>query len=265
MTNPVTIVTAFFDIGREHRGDGRSVEEYKEWLKLTLQLNCKIYIVTEEKFRDFFMEHRPAHYATSLKIIDFKDSYYYKYRDAMKTILDDPVYQSKIADPNRVECLLPEYNIIQYSKFHYLQMAIEENPFQSSSFFWMDAGCSRFFMDVNVSVPYPSPVIHEFLKQNPDKFVIQKRHDLEYYPIDDEFVWKSANLLSGGMFGGGKDMVLKIAELVETVFLEKMLAKKNVNNEQLALAMVWKEYPDYFTLVDNVYRQHFSLFKLMSL
>jgi len=265
MTNPVTIVTAFFDIGREHRGDGRSVEEYKAWLKRTLQLNCNLYIVTEEKFRDFFMEHRPAHYATSLKIIDFKDSYYHKYRDAMKTILDDPVYQSKIADPNRVECLLPEYNIIQYSKFHYLQMAIKENQFQSSSFFWMDAGCSRFFMDVNVSVPYPSPVIHEFLKQNPDKFVIQKRHDLEYYPIDDEFVWKSANLLSGGMFGGGKDMVLKIAELVETVFLEKMLAKKNVNNEQLALAMVWKEYPDYFTLVDNVYRQHFSLFKLMSL
>jgi hypothetical protein len=43
------------------------------------------------------------------------------------------------------------------------------------------------------------------------------------------------------------------------------LAKNNVNNEQLALAMVWKEYPDYFTLVDNVYGQHLSLFKLMSL
>jgi len=99
MTNPVTIVTAFFDIGREHRGDGRSVEEYKEWLKRTLQLNCNLYIVTEEKFRGFFIEHRPSQYNTMLKIIDFKDSYYYKYRDAMKTILDDPVYQSKIADP----------------------------------------------------------------------------------------------------------------------------------------------------------------------
>jgi len=265
MTNPVTIVTAFFDIGREQRGDGRSVDEYKEWLKRTLQLNCNLFIVTEEKFRDFFIEHRPTPYNTILKIIDFKDSYYYQHRDSMKIILDDPVYQSKIANPNRVECVLPEYNIIQYSKFHYLQMATEENPFQSTSFFWMDAGCSRFFMDVNVSVSYPSPAIHEFLKQNPDKFIIQKRHDLEYYPIDDEFVWKSANLVYGTMFGGGKDIVLKIAELVETVFHEKMLAKKNVNNEQLALAMVWKEYPDYFTLVDNVYGQHLSLFKLMSL
>jgi hypothetical protein len=265
MTNPVTIVTGFFDIEREHRGDGRSVKEYKEWLKQTLQLNCNLFIVTEEKFRCFFMDYRPATYATTLKIIDFKDSYYYQFRDAMKKILDDPIYQSKIADPNRVECVLPEYNVIQYSKFHYLQMAIEENPFQSTSFFWMDAGCSRFFMDVNISVSYPSPTIHEFLKQNPDRFVIQKRHDLEYYPIDDDFVWKSVNLVSGGMFGGGKNVVLKIAGLVETVFRAKMLAKNNVNNEQLALAMVWKEYPDYFTLVDNVYGQHLSLFKFMSL
>ena len=144
-------------------------------------------------------------------------------------------------------------------------MAVDENPFQSTSFFWMDAGCSRFFMDVNVSLSYPSPSIQEFLKQNPDKFIIQKRRDLEYFPMDDEFVWKSANLVYGTMFGGGRDIVLKIAGLVETVFLEKMLAKKNVNNEQLALAMVWKDYPDYFTLVDNIYGQHLSLFKIMSL
>jgi hypothetical protein len=265
MSNPVTIVTAFFDIGRDRKGDGRTVEEYQEWLKRTLMLNCNLYIVTEEKFRDFFLEHRPAHYSTSLKVIDFKDSYYYRYRETMKAILDDPVYKRKIADPNRVECLLPEYNIIQYSKFYYLQLAIDENPFQSTSFFWMDAGCSRFFMDVNVSLSYPSPAIHAFLNQNPDKFVIQKRHDLEHFPIDDEFVWKSANLVYGTMFGGGRDIVLKIASLVETIFREKMLAKKNINNEQLALAMVWKDYPDYFTLVDNIYGQHLSLFKIMSL
>jgi hypothetical protein len=129
----------------------------------------------------------------------------------------------------------------------------------------MDAGCSRFFMDVDVSRPYPSHQMNSFLQQNPDKFIIQKRHDLEYYPIDDSFVWKSDNLLYGTMFGGGKEIVLKIAELVEHVFLHKMLANQNVNNEQLALAMVWKEYPDYFIVTDNVYRQHLSLFKLMSL
>lgn len=265
MDESATIVTAFFDIDRAKHGDGRTVDEYKEWLEKTLMLNCNLYVVTEEKFRDFFTKNRPSNLKMRLKIIDFKSSHYYQYYDKMKEILEDPEYKSKIMHPKRVECVLPEYNIIQYSKFHYLQMAIQDDPYGSSSFFWMDAGCSRFFMDVDVSRPYPSQQMNAFLQQNPDKFIIQKRHDLEYYPLDDSFVWKSDNLLYGTMFGGGKEIVLKIAELVEHVFLYKMLANKNVNNEQLALAMVWKEYPDYFIVTDNVYRQHLSLFKLMSL
>ena len=166
--------------------------------------------------------------------------------------------------PNRVECVLPEYNIIQYSKFHYLKMAIEENPFGSSSFFWMDAGISRFFLDVDIHQPYPSKSVQNFLLANPDKFIIQKRRDLETYPINDSFVWNSANLLSGGMFGGGKDIVLKMGEKVEHVFVTKMLDKNNVNNEQLALAMVWKQFPDMFITQANVFGGHFSLFKLLA-
>ena len=50
--NPVTLVTAFFDINRADRGDGRTIDEYKEWLKKTLQLNCNLFIVTEEKITD---------------------------------------------------------------------------------------------------------------------------------------------------------------------------------------------------------------------
>ena len=38
-----------------------------------------------------------------------------------------------------VECVLPEYNIIQYSKFHCLELAIDYNIFQSEHFFWMDS------------------------------------------------------------------------------------------------------------------------------
>jgi hypothetical protein len=31
-----TIVTAFFDIGRNTRGDGRTIDEYLQWIKRTL-------------------------------------------------------------------------------------------------------------------------------------------------------------------------------------------------------------------------------------
>lgn len=265
MQNPVTIVTAFFDINREGRGDGRKISEYKEWIQKTLQLNCNLYVVTEEKFKDFFMENRPKQYPMEIKIIDFKDSYYYRYYDKMKEILENDYYKNKIKDPKRVECVLPEYNIIQYSKFHYLKIAIKENPFKSDYFFWMDAGCSRFFFDVDISKPYPSQNVTAYLNNNPTKFIIQKRQDLEIFPIDENFIWKSDNLLSGGIFGGGVTVINKISEYVEDVVINIMFANRNINNEQLALAIVWKKHPELFFLTNNSPNSHLFLFKLLSL
>jgi hypothetical protein len=260
--NSTTIVTAFFDINREQKGDGRSITEYKEWITKTLQLNCNLFIITEPKFKDFFLENRPKEYKTYLKIMDFSECYYYKYYEQMKTILDSPEYKQKISYPNRVECKLPEYNIIQYSKFHYLNISIEENPFKTDYFFWLDAGASRFFLDVDISKPYPSQNTLQVLTTN--KFIIQKRPDLYYYPIDHNFIWKADNLLYGTMFGGYKEIVKRLAILVENVFCKEMLEKNNVNNEQLALAIVWKRNPELFYLTDN-YNYHLMLFKLLSL
>jgi hypothetical protein len=262
--NPVTIVTAFFDIHRAERGDGRTIDEYKSWIKRTLQLNCNLFIVTEEKFKDFFIENRNPNYSTHIKVIDFKDLYFYKYYDQMKEIIGSDEYKQKIAYPTRVECVLPEYNIIQYSKFHCLQMAIEENPFQSEFFLWMDAGCSRFFLDVNISKPYPSSKGIEILKRYENRFIIQKRHDLEVFPIDNNFIWKADNLLYGTMFGGNRQSIQAIYEHVETVFQSKMLNNNNVNNEQLTLAMVWKEHPELFCLTNNIPGYHLILFKYLS-
>ena len=46
MENPVTIVTAFFDINREEKGDGRKIDDYLNWMKVTMQLNCNMFIIT---------------------------------------------------------------------------------------------------------------------------------------------------------------------------------------------------------------------------
>jgi len=265
MQNQVTIVTAFFDINREGRGDGRKISEYKDWIQKTLQLNCNLYVVTEEKFKDFFITNRPKQYPMEIKIMDFKDSYYYRYYDKMKEILENDYYKNKIKDPKRVECVLPEYNIIQYSKFHYLKIAIKENPFKSDYFFWMDAGCSRFFLDVDISKPYPSQTLNIFLNNNPNKFIIQKRQDLEYFNIDETFIWKSDNLLYGTMFGGDVAVINKISECVEDVLTNTMFQNMNVNNEQLALSIVWKKYPELFFLTENASYCHLLLFKLLSL
>ena len=251
MNPTATMVTAFFDIGREQRGDGRKIADYLDWIRQTLQLNCYLYIVTEEKFRAFFEENRPAKYKdkTFIKVIQFSDSHYYQYLDRMHAIVGTPEYKARVAHPGRVECVLPEYNVIQYSKFDYLRMAIEENPFGSEYFFWLDAGASRFFQQIDVLHPFPSPTGMKVIQGSGDRFIAQARYDLAEYPIDEtRFIWTADNLMFGGMFGGKAALVLEMGKLLDKTFVEKMLDQGCVNNEQLALALIWNKSHDMFAL-----------------
>lgn len=257
-----TIVTAFFDINREKKGDGRTITDYLSWFNKTLQLNCNMYIITEEKFRKFVEENRPKNYNTYVKIDILENASYYKYRERMIEILESQEYKNRIAHPNRVECKLPEYNIIQYSKFGWLEETIKNNPFNTEYFFWMDAGISRFFLDINIQKIYPQMTL---INQSKNKFIIQQRHDLLTYNITNDFIWKSDNLLKGTMFGGHKDIVLKIGELLEIEFNNSMLNNNNVNNEQLGLALVYKKYPELFFLTKDIEGIHLYLFKLLSI
>jgi hypothetical protein len=255
-TATATIVSAFFDIDRETRGDGRRLDDYMQWIKQTLQLNCNLYIITESRFIDFMKSARPAEYMhkTVFKADTLENAMFYKYRDRMNDIMQSADYKRRIMHPGRVECILPEYNIIQYSKFGWLLDAINENPFQSDVFFWMDIGISRFFESMDLAREYPNPLALERLllaNNNSDGFIIQKRHDLDTFNIDNNIIWRSDNLMKGGMFGGTLECISKISSNIELVFQEQMLDKGSVNNEQVALSLIYKEHSDWFNLVDD--------------
>jgi hypothetical protein len=83
--------------------------------------------------------------------------------------------------------------------------------------------------------------------------------------MDANFIWGADNLLIGGLFGGSAVIIKKMFNLVEDVFVNEMVAKGNVNNEQLALALIWKKSPELFFLIKS--SPYFSLyiFKLLSM
>jgi len=261
--NRPTLVTAFFDIRRSEHGDGRTVEQYLQWIQKTLQLNCNLYVFTEKKFEAFFNENRPAGYPMRVVVINFEDLYFYRYRERMSQILESDEYKNRIQHPQRVECVLPEYNIIQYSKFDCLSRAIDENVFQSRAFFWIDAGISRFFADVDISKPYPGERCIEFTCKHNDVLIIQNRPDLAIFDIDNEFIWRSDNLLVGTMFGGGAPALKEIYCELVGVLENDMLAQNNVNNEQLALALLWKKRPGLFYTIHNTTGEHLPLFSIL--
>ena len=267
-----TLITALYDIKRNSVDTSSSslktLDDYYVWFKKTLQINAPMVIYTEEISKSFILEHRPVEYPTKIIIQNLESIPYYKYHSQIKTILDSQEYKSKIKDPQRIECMIPEYNIIQYSKFEWLKETAEQNYFNTTYFMWVDAGISRFFPPIyNPKHIFPLKNGLDLLQTQ--KFVIQGRNLIYHINniSDTDFIWNSVNLLIGTMFGGTKEIIQTISQKINTCFENTMLKNINVNNEQLALALIWKHNPNLFKVFYNHWENkglHLPLFIYMA-
>ena len=253
----ITFVTALYNIQREEKGDGRKWKDYLEWFKNTLKMPLKMVIYIPLELVSYVEEHRPKEYATKIIVQERDEIPYAKYEKQMATILENPEYRAKIKHPDRVECKIPFYNIIQYSKFKWLEETATTNPFETDYFFWMDAGLSRF-------VPMELyPRIVPGIELPVKKLVIQCNGMLLSYPVHEGYLWDSQCLVSGGMFGGDKDVILELTQLIDKE-LEQRIAQGWINNEQLLLAYLYRTlYKHLFFPVYNNTGLDFGLFHLM--
>ena len=250
-----TIVTALYNIQRETHGDGRKWEEYLQWFQETLQIPLSMVIFIPKELEPFVMTHRPSHYKTQVIFQELSDVPYAYCLKKIEANLQDPSYLKKMRDTRRVECVLPYYTIIQYSKFRWLLQTIEKNPFQSQYFFWMDAGISRFIPKEIYSRTKTNLVLPE------NKFVIQNNHLLYQYPVNEKYLWDSQCLLCGTMFGGDSKVIQAIATIIDNYFVA-FLNMGWINNEQILLAYIYKEMASsLFHLIHNNTGKHLCLYE----
>ena len=247
-----TLITALYNINRENNGDGRKWSEYLEWFASTLQIKLPMAIFIPAELHDFVITNRSGNLMdiTYITIMEFEDIPYYKYYTNIKNILDSDIYKQKIKDPNRVECKLTEYNIIQYSKFGWLKQISEINPFNSCQFFWIDAGISRFIdttknRKLNITID--------------DRFIIQHNNLLYNYKIDTNYLWDSQCLLCGTMFGGTLNSIKNLENMVTEMFT-KLIHDGWVNNEQILLAYLYNKNKELYNVVLNNTNNHLMLF-----
>lgn len=259
----VTIVSSLFNIKREGM-DGRTWEEYLKWFDITLKLKCPMVLFVTEDLREF-IEERRTNIPTEVIVQSVEEMPYYHLKEQLDSIIESKEYKEKISDSNRIECQYSMYSIVQYSKFKWLQQAIEENPFNSKFFFWIDAGGSRFFDEYNLSENYPSSNALDALSEMGDKFLIQM--NMEYYKdlanadtLSEEYLLDNRSYVLGSMFGGGKNSLLKVTNDVENILLNKMIVNGFVNNEQITLGYLVKQNPDDFEIFERYDGKHMALF-----
>lgn len=256
----VNITTALFDIKRETNGDGRSIDEYLKWFDMTLNIESPMTIYTEPKFYDFVNSRRTG-IETNIICYELEDIPYYHLLPEMNSILADPKYIEKIKDPSRIECRLSLYNIIQYSKFKWISRSIELDEGKSDFYFWMDAGCSRFFGTNNIS-NWPNEKLIQKGKLNIQGNINTKA----MYPILDPDVYKWDNncILVGTLFGGCQETMKNIDNKIERILIEEMISQRTVNNEQIALGILYKRNPELFSVHIDPYSGHLPFFGHLS-
>ena len=261
----ITLVTALYDINRDREGDGRTFEEYLSWFGETLKVKSPMVVFVDESLKQFVEDHR-GNLPTKIITQSIEEVPYYSLKDEIQKVLDNENYKSKIGAPQRVECLMSLYNVIIYSKFPWVKRVIEENPFDSEYFMWIDAGLSRFFEQhgVNVYNQYPSRSAVETLLDTKDSVLIHT--SMSYYPdlvnaetCTEEYFWDARTWVMAGLWGGGSTILSKFCDMMDEVLREKMLKNGVINNEQNAMAYLYKNNDDMFAVFENhahIHRQY---------
>ena len=261
----VTFVSALFDIDRV---DGRKWDNYLKWFDITLKLKVPMVLFITDDLVEF-VEERRKDIPTDIIIQTVEDIPYYDLKDRIQEILDSNQYKEDISDPDRIECQQAMYSVIQYSKFPWLEKAIDKNPYESEFFFWIDAGASRFFEGYDLSQEYPSKDAVESLDGMGERFLVQMNCD--YYPdlynadvLPLDYLYDNRSYVLGSMFGGHKTAILKVSNMIDSILNEEMIKNNSINNEQIALGYLVKKYPDDFAVYQRTNGKHMDIFKELS-
>ena len=257
----VTIVTSLYDINRRNL-DGRSWDTYLEWFGKTLELKSPMVIFVDSTTEEFVKKIREG-LPTKLIVEPIEKAPYYHLKDQMDSIINSPEYHFRVKDTNRIECKSSLYDIVQFSKFGWVERAAEMNPFETDLFLWLDAGISRFFgpLGISTDMEYPGKNSLEEIGNLEDKIYLQmfmsSYPDLSYADsIGEDYLLDNRSYVAGGIFMANKKSISKVKEKIDGVLFDLMLSNKIVNNEQIALGYLIKKNPEMFSLFKNYIHLH---------
>ena len=240
----VTWVTALYDIGRHDR----PFYAYKKWFIETLKIPLPVIVFCKGADAKWISNARGSHMETL--IIGESHIPLENIVDAVKTII--PTMRHGRGD---VEWNNERYIPTTFSKAIWLQRAMELNPFQSHTFFWVDAGVSRFFTGGQPEAPF---ALLQAIDLDSDRLYISGSNNnlrlLDTMP-SNSIIGSQFSFLMGGVFGGRAAAVKRATSALLDVLYLEMLSKHRVDNEQVAFGLIYAAHKDWFHVLDVDARQ----------
>ncbi len=189
MDNDISVVTAFYDIGRgnlpkvKHGRElpfyqHRSVDQYFDFFSKLAKLQNEMVIYTTPNFEDRVKTIRKNVGLEELTKVVVTDSYLPERYELMKSmvqkVMNDPAYYGKVVNPQLIEYWHADYVLVNIFKAWYVTDAIEKSLITNDLTSWIDFGYVRD----DKTIPSSNRWTYNFDRE--------KIHFFNQYPIQPE-------------------------------------------------------------------------------
>lgn len=264
----ITVVTAFFDIGRGNLPQSkhgrvlphyqhRTTDTYFEFFGKLAKLENDMVIYTTQDNADKVYNLRKKQGLENKTIINVMESYIPKgfesYKEKIQKIMDDPNYYGKIVNPHLIEYWHADYVLVNIFKSIYVSNAIESGQIKTDLTSWIDFGYVRD--DSTIPTPH---------KWNYD-FDVDKIHFFNQYPIlperpIDNIIHTGDVYIQGCHIVAGNEKWHLLKNLMIRN-MELLIQNNLIDDDQTLLLMSYLTSPENFELHKADPNDWFRIFK----
>lgn len=239
-----TVVTGFFDIGRDKWGDRyqRSKDDYKKHFANMLKLSINMVVFVEKDMEDFVTENRKnIPFDTRVVIKSLRNLEMYKYEDRIREIQRDPTFCFGHPNISAPEICKPLYDVVVNSKVSLLKEATD--TVNSDYYIWLDAGMTHGTVDLSTFTWEPKSLLEK-------KDVISMIQLAPMIPSEiPKVIFLSYQDVIGGAFVGGGKEVIRTLYLRYYNLVREMLDSNIVDDDQFHHTVLYKRFPGMYNLI----------------
>lgn len=229
----------FINLSRvENNSKRREAKEYMEHAKKLLEKDITLYLFLEEDMIPLCQAERSKHnllHKTIFKPITFSELPYFCYYENVKINREI----NKVVNA----CGFKDtagYIVTVNSKIPLVNQVIEENPFHSTHFGWIDFGLFHVASDAFISEDRPFEKLSERIKLE----FMQPIH--EDIPLNPELQYtKIYGMIAAGYMTGNAESWKKFLFYFEEEFLKALTLGYGPSEEQI-FPVIMVKYPDFF-------------------
>lgn len=250
-----TLTTACFCMKTAHQG-ARSLEETLDSTNMLMSIPIYLVIYGDSQTIPILREKRERHGLTNITIfheVKVDDLWSFQFLDKVRENREQFF-------PTRDERTSAETHLVTCNKFTFVLKTIDENPFQTDRFGWVDSFLGKD--SIKICENYHPTTLPWILTNITDKFHIQILGccDKKYLAWENKAEYYSAYrwVVCGGFFTCGKKIGIEILSRLNEIFVSSTQAGFGHGEEMFYLEIleefyddIERSYGDYAQIWDN--------------